>query len=51
MEIFIYDNNNISLSIMANTQQEADRILAENVKSPSSFQKESSMNVEDIEFN
>lgn len=48
MTIFIYDNDNISISITAKNEKEAKRLLKENVINPSLFVKETEMELDDL---
>lgn len=50
MQLFIYDNMEISISIMAKNEKEAKQKLTENVINPSLFTKENEMDLENIEF-
>lgn len=48
MNIYIYDNMEISISITAKNEKEANKLLKENVINPSAFVKESEFDVEDL---
>lgn len=49
--IFIYDNGDISISIIAKNEKEANRILKENVKDASLYTKERGIELDEIEMN
>jgi len=48
--LFIYDNEQLSISIIAKDQKTADRILKENVINPGAFTQEESMELDNLEF-
>jgi len=48
MQLFIYDNAEISISITAKNEKEAKRLLKENVINPSLFVKETEMELDDL---
>jgi len=48
MQLFIYDNEEMSISITAKDEKTANRILKENVINPSLFTKETEMELDDL---
>lgn len=48
MQLFIYDNETISISITAKNEKEAKAILKENVVHPERFTKETEMPLDDL---
>lgn len=48
--IFIFDNGEISISIIAKNEKEANRILKENVKDASLYTKEQGIDLEELEI-
>ena len=49
--LFIYDNAEMSISIIAKDEKAANKILKENVINPSLFTKETEMDLEDLQIN
>jgi len=50
MQLYIYDNEEMSISIMAKDEKTAKAILKNNVINPSLFTKETEVDIETIEF-
>lgn len=48
--IYIFDNNEISISILAKDEKTANRILKENVINPSLFVREEGIDIDDIDI-